>query len=302
MTPMPIDCQSSAKLLPLHVGGDLDPAEAAPLELHLAACEACRAEAAAAQTARALFFQVAGSDGAEPVDLWPGLSSVLARERAAGSPRHSDAAGSRSAGAGGGAARAVPAGTPASVWMAEGRSAGEGARGSRAIPAGAALGLGGSAGPGRRARRYSLAAAALTLVGSTVFFAALFESAQPGDPLGGQPLAGSVLEGATPVAEGQLVHVGPRSSAGSGSAETAPWGLSSLPSEAAVADLQGAAFASNAFDDAGVAEVAAPNDGLAPAEAGRLRPIRADQRLRVDSIWVPLRRPDGGQGNLANDG
>lgn len=301
---MPIDCQSSAELLPLYVGGDLEPTETAPLELHLAGCEACRAEAAAAQAARALFFQVAGSDGAEAVDLWPGLSSALARERTEGSAQHSEAAAGRSAGAGFGAdaARAVPAGTPASVWMAEGHSAGEGARGPRAIPAGAALGLGGSAGPGRRARRYSLAAAALTLVGSTVFFAALFESAQPGDPRGDQPLAGSVLDGATPVAEGQLVHVAPRSSAASGPAEVAPWGLSSLPPEPAVAELQGARFPTNAFDHRGVAEVAAPNDALAPAEAGRLRPIRADQRLRIDSIWVPLRRPDGGDGNLANDG
>lgn len=300
MTPMPIDCQSSAKLLPLHVGGDLDPAEAAPLEVHLAACEACRAEAAAAQAARALFFQVAGSDGAEAVDLWPDLSAALARDRAEGAQRAAETTASRPGTHG--ASRAAPAGTSASVWMEDTRAAADGARGSRSIPASAALGLGGAAGTSRRARRYSLAAAALTLVGSTVFFAALFENAQPGDPLRQQPLAGSLLEGATPVAEGQLVHVGAANSAGSGAADAAPWGLSSPQPEPAVAELQGAAFGTAAFDRPGVAEIAGPNDGRAPAEAGRLRPIRADQRLRIDSIWVPLRRPDGGEGNLANDG
>lgn len=295
MTPMPIDCKSSLELLPLHVGGDLDPSEAAPLIFHLAQCEACRAEEAAAQTARDLFFQVAGGDGSEAVDLWPGVSLALAGERAQESSAQPVGAhsgwkvGERPLqGVGQLSPRSLPltasalTGEPRlGVGPAEGRTGADGRTSALRRPGAESS----------RARRYSLAAAALTLVGSTVFFAALFEAAPSSElasnPAPNRPLVGSTMEGVTPVAEGQL------GAAARNSSGTVPWGLSSPPAaELGEANHPGTElFASDHF---GIES--------APRSTGRLQPIRAEQRLQVDSIWVPLRRADGGQGNLANDG
>ena len=66
-------CSRVNTLLALHVGGDLDEARAARVDLHLEDCESCSAEAAAYEASRQSLFALKGDTLPPAPDLWPGV-------------------------------------------------------------------------------------------------------------------------------------------------------------------------------------------------------------------------------------
>jgi anti-sigma factor RsiW len=68
-----MNCRRVLAALPLHVGGDLDPARAAAVDEHLAVCEACAAERAEYERSRQSLFALKGEPRPDAPDLWPGV-------------------------------------------------------------------------------------------------------------------------------------------------------------------------------------------------------------------------------------
>ena len=66
-------CSRVNTLLALHVGGDLDEARAARVDLHLSDCESCAAEASAYEASRQSLFALKGEAPPPAPDLWPGV-------------------------------------------------------------------------------------------------------------------------------------------------------------------------------------------------------------------------------------
>lgn len=74
-------CDDVLALIPLHVGGDLEPEWTERVARHLERCDSCTAELERARAARAPFAMLrAEADGWSAVDVWDGVRSELARE------------------------------------------------------------------------------------------------------------------------------------------------------------------------------------------------------------------------------
>jgi len=73
-----LSCRQVRRLLPLHVGGDLDPSEASTVDRHLDACAECAAEGRVFQAARSALLGVRTSR-ARPAGagLWSAIEARL---------------------------------------------------------------------------------------------------------------------------------------------------------------------------------------------------------------------------------
>ncbi len=68
-------CTEFEGLLPLYVGGDLEPAQSRSVAGHVRACARCAARAARARAARIVYRSAAVTD--EPPELWEGIRAAL---------------------------------------------------------------------------------------------------------------------------------------------------------------------------------------------------------------------------------
>jgi len=68
-----MSCRKTLRMLPLHVGGDLDRARAADVYRHLASCESCAAEFEIYENSRQQLFALKGEAVPPAPDLWPSV-------------------------------------------------------------------------------------------------------------------------------------------------------------------------------------------------------------------------------------
>lgn len=281
MTDFPDTCDRALELLHLHVGGDLDAEPGAALEQHLARCAACSEAARHVEQARRIFFEVAGTDGAEPIALWADVRHAMTAEGLLPAPtgsrgaRRPEAVDTRTRAAARSAVSSLPPAGAGAAGLRSDRAEGADGRG---------MGPGwGSTSPwGSRAQgRWFVAAVAAIAVGASAgLFALMLESARSmqGDgaalvstevgPAGGGSGTAAVAVGAR---DGQW---GPLGSAGAAD-PAAEGGMSYVDRTRARST------------EVATAESGEPRDTEAVGvESGGLRRVRPEERLSTPGVWM----------------
>jgi hypothetical protein len=203
-------CADVRERLPLHVGGDLEAADAEEVAAHLVDCAECRADLERLDRARQGFFEVLQRGAAEELareGLWKGIAAKLALDAARGDARAGAAARTTNERRSAEAARRAAAAARSHGVGAEHGAALEAAAPTAVELAVASVGTLHEYGhPGRRALRLlagaTLVAAAALLV-SVVLYKAPRQDASPSiadasvPDVGGDPAANGVENGAS---------------------------------------------------------------------------------------------------------